>query len=222
MTWTNKGLVVCFVALVAMSLDAMSLDRPARADDPGTAKSTATPDAATAPSTPAAAPSTPAAAAAPSTSAVAAASSTPAAATAPSTPAAVPSTPAAATTPSTPSTSPSSPKRALPDYDGRGAPPTTAGEVALWIPRILLSPVYFVTEWLIRRPLGAAESAAERAGVPETLYDFFAFGPDHKSGVVPIAFFDFGFNPEHRSLRLLGRRVLQGERPARARFVLDR
>jgi hypothetical protein len=123
MTRTHKGLVVCFAALVAVSLD-----RWARADDPGTDNST-------------------------------------------------------------------SPKRALPDYDERGAPSTTAGEAALWIPRILLSPVYLVTEWVIRRPLGAAMTAAERAGVPETLYNFFAFGPDHKAGVIPIAFFDFGFNP---------------------------
>jgi len=83
----------------------------------------------------------------------------------------------------------------LPDYDGRGLQPTTAGDVALWIPRILLSPVYLVTEWLIRRPLGALISAAERADLPETIYNFFAFGPDHKAGIVPIAFVDFGFNP---------------------------
>jgi hypothetical protein len=82
-----------------------------------------------------------------------------------------------------------------PDYDGRGPAPTTAGEAALWVPRIVLSPVYFTTEWLIRRPLGAAVSAAERADLPNTLYNFFAFGTDHKAGVVPIVFVDFGFNP---------------------------
>jgi hypothetical protein len=88
-----------------------------------------------------------------------------------------------------------SPKRPLPDYRGQDAPPPSAGEVALWVPRVVLSPVYFTTEWLIRRPLGAAVSAAERAGLPGVIYDFFAFGPEHKSGVAPIAFVDFGFNP---------------------------
>lgn len=86
-------------------------------------------------------------------------------------------------------------KRPLPDYDGRGPRPTTAGEVALWVPRLLLSPLYLVTEWVIRRPLGAAVSAAEQADLPNTLYNLFAFGPEHKSGIAPIAFVDFGFNP---------------------------
>ena len=88
-----------------------------------------------------------------------------------------------------------SPKRAIPDYDGRGDDPTTAGDVALWVPRVLFSPLYFTSEYLIRRPLGALISGAERAGLPEALYDFFTFGPDHKAGVLPIGFVDFGFNP---------------------------
>ena len=90
---------------------------------------------------------------------------------------------------------PPSEKRALPDYDGRGPRPTSPGEAALWVPRVLLSPIYLPTEWLLRRPLGAAVSAAERADLPNILYNFFAFGPDHKAGFAPIAFVDFGFNP---------------------------
>ena len=93
-----------------------------------------------------------------------------------------------------PAASPS-PKRVLPDYDGRGHAPATSLDVALWVPRVLLSPLYFTTEWLVRRPLGAAVSAAERADLPNILYNFFAFGPEHKAGIAPIAFFDFGFNP---------------------------
>ncbi len=96
--------------------------------------------------------------------------------------------------PAAPAQAPSA-KRALPDYDGRGPAPATAGQAALWVPRVLLSPLYFTTEWLIRRPLGAVVTAAERADVPNILYNFFAFGPDHKAGVTPIAFVDFGFNP---------------------------
>jgi hypothetical protein len=48
---------------------------------------------------------------------------------------------------------------------------------------------------VIRRPLGAAITAAERAKLPKLLYDFFVFGPDHSAGIVPIAFLDFGFQP---------------------------
>jgi hypothetical protein len=87
------------------------------------------------------------------------------------------------------------PKRAQPDYDGRGGEPTTAGDVALWIPRVLLSPLYFVSEYLIRRPIGALIAGAERAGVPGLLYDFFLFGPNHRGGIFPVAFIDFGFEP---------------------------
>lgn len=57
-------------------------------------------------------------------------------------------------------------KRALPDYDGRRPAPTTPGDVALWVPRVILSPVYFTTEWVIRRPLGAAVTAAEKVDLP--------------------------------------------------------
>lgn len=87
------------------------------------------------------------------------------------------------------------PKRELPDYDGRGGEPTTAGDVALWVPRTLLFPFYLTSEYVIRRPLGALIAGAERAGVPWVLYDLFTFGPEHKAGIVPTAFVDFGFRP---------------------------
>jgi len=85
-------------------------------------------------------------------------------------------------------------KRPVPDYDGRGRPQPPA-RTALWLPRLLLSPLYFVSEYLVRRPLGFAVTAAEKAELPSALYDFFAFGPDHKAGIVPIALVDFGFEP---------------------------
>jgi hypothetical protein len=84
-------------------------------------------------------------------------------------------------------------KRPLPDY-GRPSP-ETPGRTLLWIPRIVLFPAYVVTEYVIRRPLGFVITAAEKAQVPAALYSFFAFGPDHKAGIVPIAFIDFGFEP---------------------------
>jgi hypothetical protein len=86
-------------------------------------------------------------------------------------------------------------KRPIPDYDGRGPATTTVGDVAIWVPRVVLSPLYLTSEFVIRRPLGALISAAERANLPSVLYDFFAFGPDHKAGFAPLVFVDFGFNP---------------------------
>ena len=94
-----------------------------------------------------------------------------------------------------PSTRPPDEKRKLPDYGNRGKDPTTFGDVAIWVPRIVLSPVYLVTEYGIRWPLGHLIAAAERANVPDLLYNFFFFGPDHKAGIAPVAFVDFGFRP---------------------------
>jgi hypothetical protein len=101
--------------------------------------------------------------------------------------------PAAEAKPTTPAES--SPKRKLPDYGNRGKDPTTVGDVAIWVPRVILSPVYLVTEYGIRWPLGHLISAAERANLPSILYDFFFFGPNHSVGVAPVAFVDFGFRP---------------------------
>jgi hypothetical protein len=83
-------------------------------------------------------------------------------------------------------------KRAEPDYDGRGDR-TTAGDVLIWVPRVLLAPPYLVSEYLLRRPIGFLITGAERTGIPVLVYDFFAFGPDHKAGVFPTVFYSFGF-----------------------------
>jgi hypothetical protein len=89
---------------------------------------------------------------------------------------------------------PDAPKREVPDYDGRPEP-TTAGDVLLWVPRIVLSPLYLVSEFVVRRPLGFLLTAAERAQLPSFLYDLFTFGPDHNAGLLPVAFLDFGLAP---------------------------
>jgi hypothetical protein len=91
----------------------------------------------------------------------------------------------------------SEPERPLPDYDGRAGrgQPTTPGDVLLWVPRVVLFPLYVVTEYVIRRPLGAGITAAERSQLPAAIYDFFTFGPNHSAGIVPVAFVDFGFTP---------------------------
>jgi hypothetical protein len=86
-------------------------------------------------------------------------------------------------------------KRTPPDYDGRGGDPTTVGDVLLWGPRLLLVPPYFVSEYVLRRPLAWAIGGAERAGLPAYLYSFFTFGEDHQAGIFPTAFIDFGFYP---------------------------
>ena len=105
---------------------------------------------------------------------------------------AVATKPPAATKPQAPAGPPSAP-RDLPAYDGRPPPATTAGEVLLWIPRVVFFPVHVVTEYVVRRPLGFLTVAAERGKWIEALTDVFTFGPDGNIGVVPTALLDFGF-----------------------------
>jgi hypothetical protein len=85
-------------------------------------------------------------------------------------------------------------KRKPQDYDGK-PDHTTTGEDALWIPRVVFFPVYLVTEYLIRVPLGALTVWIERSNLISTLQKAFTFGPNNNIGVVPTAFVDFGFRP---------------------------
>ena len=87
------------------------------------------------------------------------------------------------------------PERPVPNYDNRSEPPATAGEVFLWVPRIVFSPLYFVSEFVLRRPLGWLVTTAELNDWPALLIDFFTFGEEQKAGIVPTALIDFGFRP---------------------------
>src|SRR5690606_35728095 len=87
-------------------------------------------------------------------------------------------------------------RREVPDYDGRPDVDTTdAGDLALWIPRILLSPFYLVTEFVIRRPLGFLMTESKHAHVFTWLLDLFTFEPDRQVGLFPLALYEFGFSP---------------------------
>ncbi len=83
----------------------------------------------------------------------------------------------------------------MPDYDGRGDDPTTTGDVLLWVPRVLLSPVYLVTEYVVRRPLGAFATLVEEEQLYEGARDLLTFGPKDNIAVIPTGLFDFGFRP---------------------------
>jgi AAA family ATP:ADP antiporter len=85
------------------------------------------------------------------------------------------------------------PKRPTPNYDGRAPEPTTAGDVALWVPRVVFFPPYLVSEYVVRRPMGALLTAAERGNWPSVIVDFLTFDKEKKVGIVPTALVDFGF-----------------------------
>jgi hypothetical protein len=97
-----------------------------------------------------------------------------------------PARPAAPATAAAPSE-----KRALPDYDGR-EDETTAGDVAIWVPRVALYPAYLASEYVVRRPIGALMTAAERNRWIQEVTAFFTFGPNGNIGIVPTALLDFG------------------------------
>lgn len=86
-------------------------------------------------------------------------------------------------------------KRAVPDYDGLGVKPTTFGDVALWVPRVLVSPFYLTSEYLIRRPLGGLIMGVERDHLAQKAILLFTFGGKEKIGIVPTFFVDFGVLP---------------------------
>ena len=86
-------------------------------------------------------------------------------------------------------------KRPVPDYDGRGGSPESPARKALWVPRVLLFPAYLVSEYVVRRPLAAGITYAERASWPAAISDFLALNEVHPIGVVPFMLVDFGFEP---------------------------
>jgi hypothetical protein len=76
--------------------------------------------------------------------------------------------------------------RPVPNYDGRAEERTTVGEALLWVPRVLFYPVYLVTEYVVRRPLGAVLRWAERRS---------AFGSRARFGLLPTVFAEFSGRP---------------------------
>jgi hypothetical protein len=84
-------------------------------------------------------------------------------------------------------------KRPVPDYDGRGDPPTTAGDVLIWVPRVIVSPFYLIGEFLLRRPLGALVRAVESNDVVQRVEDVLGIG--QPVGLVPTFFYDLAAHP---------------------------
>ena len=96
---------------------------------------------------------------------------------------------------SAPASSERPPRREVPDYRGQAPPAPTPGEVLIWVPRVILLPAYLVTEYVIRAPIGAVATAAEKGNWGPAVFNFFAFGPDNKGGIFPTFFLNFGFRP---------------------------
>ena len=65
----------------------------------------------------------------------------------------------------------------------------------LWIPRVLLFPLYATNEYLLRRPIGWLIRHAEAGNWFDKIQQLFTFGEDGNQMLVPTALFDFGLLP---------------------------
>jgi hypothetical protein len=72
------------------------------------------------------------------------------------------------------------------------APPATA-RALLWAPRIVLFPVFVVTQYALRWPLTHTARYAEHHYWPQQVVDFFTFGPNNEASLWPYFYFDLGF-----------------------------
>lgn len=140
-----------------------------------------------APPGPTAAPSAPAAPA----------PSAPAAPAPPADPAAATPAPAAAPAPAPAAPAPAAQrpaKRAVPDYDGRGDAPTTAGDVFRGIGRVLLFIPRVVVDYGVRWPVGYVVRNVEHSRGARAAFRYvFLQPPAPTMAIFPIAFYDFGF-----------------------------
>ncbi len=83
--------------------------------------------------------------------------------------------------------------RPVPDYTGREEPDPTAGDVLIWVPKVVLYPVYLVTEYLVRWPIGTTLTWIEEERVFEKIGDFFSVGDAPGDfGLFPTFFVEFG------------------------------
>ena len=84
--------------------------------------------------------------------------------------------------------------REVPDLDSRAPEGPDAGEVALWIPRVLLSPLTLVLDYGIRRPLGLLVTTAERENWDGLLLGLFTWN-QQRSAILPTFFLAYGMQP---------------------------
>lgn len=82
----------------------------------------------------------------------------------------------------------------MPDYDGLDHGPSVGRELLLGVPRAIMLPLYAVSEYGLRAPIGAGMRAGEKAHVVDRVLAFFTT-EDGKMGILPSAFFDFGLRP---------------------------
>lgn len=106
-------------------------------------------------------------------------------------------------------------KRQAPDYEGREPESTAGRDAALFVPRVILLPIYLVTEYVVAEPVGALTISAERTQWPKAIHDALTFGPNQEGGIYPTFLIDFGLRPS------IGFHLFWGFLPVSNRISLD-
>lgn len=65
----------------------------------------------------------------------------------------------------------------------------------MWAPRVVLFPLWLVSEYVLRQPMGALVRSAEANQWPAEVIAFFTFGQRSNVTLFPSALFDFGLKP---------------------------
>ena len=84
--------------------------------------------------------------------------------------------------------------RETPNYEGRDSEAAGAGDVLIWVPRVVLFPVHLTLNWLVRKPIVWLITRAEANYFftrVEKALTFF----DGKATLFPTFLADFGLNP---------------------------
>jgi hypothetical protein len=118
-------------------------------------------------------------------------------------------TPSAHVAPGTP------PKRPHPDYEGREPESHATEDALLFVPRVVLFPIYLVAEYAVAVPVGALATTAEEKQWPKAIHDALTFGPNQEGGIYPTFLIDFGLRPS------IGFHLFWGFLPVNNRISLD-
>ena len=86
-------------------------------------------------------------------------------------------------------------KRPRPDYEGRDPESHATEDTLLFVPRVVLLPVYLVAEYAVAVPVGALATTAEQNQWPKAIHDALTFGPNQEGGIFPTFLIDFGLRP---------------------------
>lgn len=114
-----------------------------------------------------------------------------------------------------PSTIEAASKRKRQDY-GTPEQATTPGQVLLWGPRVVLFPLYVVSEYAVRRPVGLIVRGVERDPLGEEA-SILSFGPRRQTTIRPFLLFDYGVKPSV-GFNLISKHFLLERSDARLHF----